>query len=238
MARRRLLLLSNSRNPGMEMFEHAEPTIRDFFGDRVKTIALVPFAGVTLSWDDYAGLVDDRFGKLGYEVRSVHTASNPEALLTEADAIAVGGGNTFRLTERLYSTGIMDTIRSRTGEGIPYIGWSAGSNVTCPTLSTTNDMPIIQPESFRALGLVPFQINPHYLDAHPEGHGGETREQRIEEFLELNRVVFVAGLREGTLLRVEGDDISLVGASPMRVFRHGRDPVEYEPGSDIGFLLE
>lgn len=237
MTRRRLLLLSNSRNPGHEMFEHAQTTIRDFLGDRVGTIAFVPFAGVTFSWDDYADLVDGKLGKLGYKIQSVHTAADPGALLAEADAIAVGGGNTFRLMEQLYATGIMDTIKSRTEAGIPYIGWSAGSNVTCPTLSTTNDMPIIQPESFRALGLVPFQINPHYLDAHPEGHGGETREQRIEEFIELNRDVFVAGLREGTMLRVEGNDISLIGNSPMRVFRYGSDPVEYEPGSDIGFLL-
>ncbi|MCZ6767084.1 MAG: dipeptidase PepE [bacterium] len=238
MTRRRLLLLSNSKNPGQKMFEHARTTIQDFLGGRVGTIAFVPFAGVTVSWDDYAGIVDRKFGELGYKIQSVHAAANPGAFLEEADAIAVGGGNTFRLVEQLHATGIMDTIKSRADEGIPYIGWSAGSNVACPTLSTSNDMPIIQPESFRALGLVPFQINPHYLDAHPEGHGGETRQQRIEEFIELNREVFVAGLREGTMLRVEGDDISLIGNSPMRVFRHGNNPVEHEPGSDISFLLE
>jgi dipeptidase E len=133
---------------------------------------------------------------------------------------------------------IMDAIKERAKSGIPYMGWSAGSNVACPSLMTTNDMPIIQPESFKCTGLIPFQINPHYLDAHAQGHAGETRQQRIEEFLIVNKDMPVVGLREGTLLQVEGNDIQLKGTRPMRYFKFGQEPQEFEPGSNINFLLK
>ena len=155
----------------------------------------------------------------------------------DAEAIAVGGGNTFHLVYMMHKLKLMEPIRQRVLEGMHFMGWSAGSNVACPSLKTTNDMPIIEPESFNCLNLIPFQINPHYLDAHPEGHGGETREQRIEEFLLVNRDMYVAGLREACYLLVEGDDLQLIGRKPMRIFKFGQEPLEVEVGGDLGFLM-
>jgi dipeptidase E len=137
----------------------------------------------------------------------------------------------------MHETGAMQAIRQKVLSGTPFIGWSAGSNVACPTLRTTNDMPVIQPASFDTLNLIPFQINPHYLDANPEGHGGETREQRITEFLALNTGITVAGLREATALLIDESTLSLLGKRSMRLFRHGETPLEYEPGSNLDFLL-
>jgi dipeptidase E len=138
--------------------------------------------------------------------------------------------------DHLYAAGVIDAIRDRALGGVPYIGWSAGSNVACPTIKTTNDMPIVQPSSFRALGLVPFQINPHYIDAHPEGHQGETREERILEFVEVNAGVHVVGLREGSMLKIEGDSIQLLGPKTARVFVKGSTPKEYSPTDSLQFL--
>jgi dipeptidase E len=132
---------------------------------------------------------------------------------------------------------LLDAIFRRVKAGVPYIGWSAGSNVTCPTICTTNDMPIVQPESFRAIGLVSFQINPHYLDANPEGHAGETREQRILEYLEANRSRYVVGLREGCMLRIDDNGIQLIGSRTMRVFKKGMETFEVAPGDNIDFLI-
>ena len=218
--------------------------IRDFLAGRVKKVLFVPYAGVNLtdkgveaSWDVYEQRVAEVYASLGFELESVHRYDDPVAAVENAGAVAVGGGNTFYLVHMLHKTGLMKALRRRVLDGMPYMGWSAGSNVACPTLRTTNDMPIIEPESFDCLGVIPFQINPHYLDAHPEGHGGETREQRINEFLTVNRDVYVAGLREACLLQMEGDKLMLKGRHPLRVFRFGQEPVEYEPGSDIDFLM-
>ena len=133
---------------------------------------------------------------------------------------------------------LIDMIYRRVKAGVPYVGWSAGSNVTCPTICTTNDMPIVQPESFRAIGLIPFQINPHYLDANPEGHAGETREQRINEYIEANRSRYVVGLREGCMLRVTENSIELIGSRPMRIFKKGVETYEVQPGDNIEFLIK
>jgi dipeptidase E len=137
----------------------------------------------------------------------------------------------------LHDNQLMEAIREKVLNGTPYIGWSAGSNVACPTLRTTNDMPIIDPKGFDTTGLVPFQINPHYLDANPEGHGGETREQRIEEFLEINPHVYVVGLREGTMLHVENGKMSLIGSHTARIFKKGSTPIELNAEDDFSFLL-
>ena len=150
--------------------------------------------------------------------------------MENATAIIVGGGNTFHLLHHLYENDLLDVIRERVNAGIPYLGWSAGSNVACPTIMTTNDMPIIRPRDFAALDLVSFQINPHYLDAHPSGHAGETREQRLLEYIEVNPDVFVLGLREGTMLKIDGPSVRLIGDKPVRVFRRGSDPTEHDPG--------
>jgi len=146
--------------------------------------------------------------------------------------------NTFRLVQMMHDTGIMAAVREKALAGTPFIGWSAGSNVACPSLRTTNDMPIIQPASFDTLNLIPFQINPHYLDANPEGHGGETREQRINEFQALNTDVVVVGLREATALHMDGEKLRLLGNRPMRLFKYRMEPVEFKSGDDIGFLMQ
>ena len=158
-------------------------------------------------------------------------------MISEAQAICVGGGNTFALAKKMQEQGLMQAIRRKVATGTPYVGWSAGSNVTCPTICTPNDMPIVQPASFRAIGLVPFQINPHYLDANPEGHAGETREQRINEYIEANRSRYVVGLREGCMLRIDDNGIELIGSRSMRIFKKGVETYEVQPGDNIEFLL-
>jgi dipeptidase E len=149
----------------------------------------------------------------------------------------IGGGNTFFLVYMMYKWKIMESIRQKILSGTPYIGWSAGSNVACPSLRTTNDMPIVEPESFNTLNVIPFQINPHYLDAYPTDHGGETREQRIMEFLAVNPLIKIAGLRERTALLVEGNRIGLIGSRPMRYFEFGKEPLEFNPGDELELLM-
>lgn len=234
---RRLLLLSNSQNPGRGFLEHAEEPVRRFLGERVRTVAFVPYAGVRISFSQYTALVRKHFDTWGYGILSVHEGEDPSRVVADADAVVVGGGNTFHLLYHLYENDLLDPIRNRVRAGVPYVGWSAGSNVTCPTIKTTNDMPIIAPPSLEALDLVPFQINPHYLDTHPAGHGGETREQRLTEFTEVNPGVFVVGLREGTMLEVGNSSLRLIGDKKMRVFKKGKDPAEYGANDPIDFLL-
>jgi len=233
-----LLLLSNSTNQGEEYLGWPREILSRFIKtNNIKSFVFVPFAGVTVTWDDYATRVQDVFSLWGCKVQSVHTVSDPALLVRKAECIVVGGGNTFRLVQMMHDTGIMAAIREKVLAGTPFIGWSAGSNVACPTLCTTNDMPIIQPASFKTLNLIPFQINPHYLDANPEGHGGETREQRINEFQALNTEVVVAGLREATALHVDGSSLHLLGKRSMRLFISGKEPVELEPGTNLNHLL-
>lgn len=231
----RLLLLSNSRNPDGEYLAHALPAIAELLGPVPRRLAFVPYAAVTMSYDDYAARVREPFASLGHVVESVHE-NDPVEVIRQADAIVVGGGNTFRLLERLAAVALLDRLRARVRDRVPYIGWSAGANLASPTIRTTNDMPIIQPPSFVALGLVPFQINPHYTDQTLPNHGGETRADRIMEFVALNREVRVVGLREGSWLRCEGTILSLHGPHPMPVFEAGQERREVAPGSDLGFL--
>jgi len=233
-----LLLLSNSTNAGEEYLGWPREILKDFIAkNKIQSCLFVPYAGVTVTWDEYTTRVRAVFSIWGCELESVHTFSDPVEAVKKAECIVVGGGNTFRLVQMMHETEIMDAIRAKSLAGTPFIGWSAGSNVACPTLRTTNDMPIIQPASFNTLNLIPFQINPHYLDANPEGHGGETREQRINEFQALNTEVVVVGLREATALHVDGKKLHLLGKRAMRLFKPGTEPVELEPGTNIDFLL-
>jgi len=235
----KLLLLSNSTNPGEDYLGWSMQYMADFMKTTgTKKVLFVPFAGVTVSYKDYEAKVAAVYHELGYELKSIHHESHPIKAIMDAEAIAVGGGNTFYLVYMMHKLGIMKVIRERVMSGLPFMGWSAGSNVACPTLRTTNDMPIIEPESFDCLNILPFQINPHFLDAHPEGHGGETRQQRIEEFLAANPDITVAGLREASLLWVNDGRMDLMGRKPMRLFRYQQEPVEYETGSDVSFLLK
>ena len=233
----RLLLISNSTNAGEAYLEYPKYHIKDFLGDRVSRVLFIPYAGVTFSHDEYAEKVGNRFNEIGYDIDSIHKYKDPVEAVKNAEAIAVGGGNTFRLLQMMQQNDLINAIREKVLSGTPYMGWSAGSNMACPTIRTTNDMPIVQPESFNALNLVKFQINPHYLDAHPDGHAGETREARIEEFLELNSDIFVVGLREGTMFRIEDSSIKLLGAKPARIFRKGDEAYDLKPEDDFRFLL-
>ena len=231
----RLLLISNSTLHGSGYLDHAETEIRDFLG-AVKRVLFVPFA--LHDRDEYAANAQQRFARMGYELSSVHTAADPRKAVLETEALFIGGGNTFRLLKALYDADLLDPIRRRVAEDMPYIGSSAGSNVAAPTIKTTNDMPIVQPPSFDALGLVWFQINPHYLDADPNStHMGETREQRLIQFLEENDTP-VAALREGAMLRLEDNVTLLKGSTGARIFRRGFEPVETSPGDQLDALLQ
>ena len=238
MTNRRLLLLSNgSELIGQNPTRFAHDALKDFLGSRVRRVLFVPFAAVVNSEDDYLARVRKNFGPLGYEAESLHQAADARAAVESADAIAVGGGNTFHLLRGLYRSSVVELIRERVLSGVPYVGWSAGSNVACPTIRTTNDMPIVEPPTFDALNLVPFQINPHYTDFHIEGHMGETRDERLTEFAHANPGVRVIGIREGTMLRVEGDEIRLVGDKPARFFINGEGPRDIAPEESFSFLL-
>ena len=237
MASPRLLLLSNSRNVGQGYLTHAEGHLKALLGSGVQRVLFVPYAAVRITFDEFTAMVAQRFGEMGYAVEPIHRARSPKGAVRKAEAIVVGGGNTFQLLATLHAKGLVEAIRDRGRAGVPYVGWSAGSNVACPTMKTTNDMPIVEPKSLRATGLVPFQINPHYLDVHPQGHGGETREERILEFIAANPGLFVVGLREGSILRVEEGRIALLGEKSARIFLHGRAPWEVGPRGDLGFLL-
>lgn len=233
----KLLLISNSTMPGEAYLDYPKHEIKKFLGEKPLTALFIPYAAVTFTFGVYEQKVAERFAELGFQVKSIHHFSDTVKAVNEAEVIVVGGGNTWQLVRMMHDSQIMEAIRGKVLNGTPYIGWSAGSNVACPTLRTTNDMPIIDPKGFDTIGLVPFQINPHYLDANPEGHGGETREQRIEEFLEINQDMYVVGLREGTMLHVENDQIHLIGNRPARIFKKGIPPFELSSRDDFSFLL-
>jgi dipeptidase E len=230
----RLLLLSNSTNHGSGYLDHAMPAVRDFFGAPARRLGFVPFA--LHDQPAYVAKARERFATVGIEVAGLTADAEGHATLASVDGLFVGGGNTFRLLDRLQRSGLLEAIRDRVRAGLPYMGASAGSNLASPTIKTTNDMPIVQPASFTALGLVPFQINPHYLDADPTSrHMGETREDRLREYLEENEAP-VVGLREGGWLRREGANLRLEGAA-ARIFRRGSPPDEAAPGADLSALL-
>ncbi len=236
----RLLLISNSTNAGEAYLDYPKHEIKKFLGENVKKVLFIPYAAVTFSYDEYEKKVQERFDEIGYEVDSLHHYSpgGEKQAIKDAEAIVVGGGNTFHLLKIMQQQDLLETLRYECLKGKPYVGWSAGSNVACPTISTTNDMPVVEPDSFHAINLVRFQINPHYLDANPEGHAGETREQRIEEFLEANPYVYVVGLREGCMIKVDEGEASLIGPKKARIFKNGEDPRELGPGDDFDFLFE
>jgi dipeptidase E len=231
---KRLLLISNSTLYGSGYLDHAENEIGDF----LKNTARVLFVSYALSdRDGYANLARERYKAMGYDLNSIHQAADARQAVSDAEAVFIGGGNTFRLLKTLYDLDLLTPIREKVAAGMPYIGSSAGSNVACPTIKTTNDMPIVQPPSFEALGLVAFQINPHYLDPDPNStHKGETREERIIQFLEENATP-VVGLREGAMVRVERDNIVLKGVSGARIFRRGHEPLEIVSGAKLNDLV-
>ena len=231
--RARILLLSTSTIYGGGYLDYAAAEIGSFLG-AVRRLLFVPFA--LHDEDGYATRVRDRMQRIGYAADSLHKATDMRQAVEDAEAIFIGGGNTFRLLKKLHELQLIETIRRRVEEGMPYIGSSAGSNIAAPTIRTTNDMPIVEPPSFDALRLVPFQINPHYQDADPASkHMGETREERIRQFLEENDTP-VIGLREGAILRIENGSCALQGTSGALLFRRGFPPVELQAGENVDLL--
>ncbi|WP_069264101.1 dipeptidase PepE [Paraburkholderia nodosa] len=233
------LLLSNSRGPDGAYLVHALDAIRELSpgGGRQTTEALfVPFAGVTMTWDEYAAKVAAALAPANVSLRSVHTfasAAEAQAALAQTQLIVVGGGNTFQLLAQCRARRLLDPMREAVKGGVRYLGWSAGANLACPTICTTNDMPIVDPNGFAALDLIGFQINPHYTNALPSGHQGETRNQRIEEYLVANPHASVIGLPEGDWLRVEQDAVTLHGPRDAVRFVHGAAPQPLAPGASL-----
>jgi dipeptidase E len=231
---RRLVLISTSTVFGTRYLEHAFGELRKLLGGASRVL-FIPHA--LKDRDGYVAKAREAFAEMGMALDSLHETADPARAVDEAEAVFCGGGNTFRLLASLHALDVVERIRRRAFAGMPYAGASAGSNLACPTIKTTNDMPIVQPSSFDALGLVPFQINPHYLDPVPGAtEMSETRETRIREFHEENAMP-VVGLREGAILRVEGDSVLLVGLAGARIFRSGQEPVEVTPVAAIESLV-
>jgi dipeptidase E len=230
-----LLLLSNSTAPGMGFLEHATGAIKAVLGDR-DSLLFVPFA--SRDPDTYTSVMRQVLARAGVEVTGLHQAGDPAAAVADARAVFVGGGNAFRLLRTLTRLGVLDGLRRAAQAGVPYLAASAGANLACPTIRTTNDMPIVEPGSLAALGLIPFQLNAHYLDPDPRSpHQGETRPARIGEFLEENDVP-VLGLREGAWLQVSGTRAHLSGRNTGRLFRRHAGPIDIPAGADLSYLLD
>ncbi len=231
---RQLLLISSSRVHGTGYLDHCAEQVQDLLSG-LHRVLFIPWA--LADHDAYAETARARFEAMGLGLDSIHRASSPAAAVEAAEAVFIGGGNTFRLLKTLWESGVVEPLRRKADAGMPYMGTSAGSNVACATIKTTNDMPIIYPPTFEALALVPFNINPHYLDPDPSSkHKGETRETRIREFHELNETP-VVGLREGSMLRIEGGSVELRGGVGARLFRRGEEAEEFSSGADLSFLV-
>ncbi|MFY9117298.1 MAG: dipeptidase PepE [Dysgonamonadaceae bacterium] len=233
----KLLLISNSTNSGENYLAHPKNKKKHFLGQKKRQPVFIPYAAVTFSFAEYEKKVNEAFADIGHHVIGIHRFDHPAEAIENADAIVVGGGNTWHLVKMLQDNKLIEAIRKKAKEGTPYIGWSAGANIACPTLKTTNDMPIVEPAKFETLGLIPFQINPHYTDEHPTNFSGETREVRINEFIEVNKNVFVVGLREGTMLLREDNALTLIGNRNARIFKYGESPRELSYEDDFTFLL-
>lgn len=225
------MLMSSSKKNQLGYLEHASDQITTLLGTQPRDVLYIPYAAITPTYDEYEKLAASPFSKLGYTIRSIHHEPNPVQAVAEASAIAVAGGNTFALLNRLYQEDLVEPIRRRVvHDDIPYIGWSAGTNVATASIRTSNDMPIVQPPSFSGLGLVPFQINPHFVSGKPAGHNGESREERLTEFVTLNSDEEVLALYEGCALHVQEDTGVILGDKDGLVFSRKSKPRAIVPG--------
>ena len=221
------IIASTTRRHGEQAFEYMQEGVRELYGD--KTVLFIGYArpgGRT--WKQYTDLITPTLSALGVNVLGIETFEDHKQAIQEAEAVFVGGGNTFKLVHTLYAQDVLDTLKQRVLDGMPYLGSSAGANITGPSMRTTNDMPVMYPPSFKTLGLIPYNINPHYQDPDPSStHMGETREMRINEFHAFNDTT-VIGLREGSYLRLQNGRLHLRGDLTARVFRKGQEPEEME----------
>lgn len=224
-----LLLLSNSKLPGMSYLEYAVPPIKAFIGQKRKAV-FIPYAGVTQTHDQYTDKVQKALADVAVDVHGVHTFADPVQAIADAEIVIVGGGNTFNLLKVCRELGLIKAIQDKIAQGGLYIGWSAGANLACPSICTTNDMPIVDPKGFDALNLISLQINPHYNNALPPGHQGETRDDRIIELLAVNPEIKVIGVPEGDWLEVHGDAMTLCGSKSAVYFESGKDKIEVQVG--------
>lgn len=240
MPNKRILAFSSSRSGNNGYLQMAAPVIKNFLGDTALNIAFIPFASIDNNYDAYAALVRTALADLPHTIMIV-LPDNAEAIIKQADVIMVGGGNTFKLLYYIYYLKLLDTIRDKVNNGAPYVSWSAGSNLVCPGIGTTNDMPVIQPKSFNAFGFFPFQINPHYINVKPEGHNGETRDQRLEEFMQINPGISIVALPEGTGLKLEKNMLTFIGEYPGVLFYWDESATvltrKIMPEEDISFLI-
>ena len=228
---KKLLIVSTSTIHGMPYLEYLFDEIKDFFNG-VSELIFIPYArpsGVT--YDEYTSAAREKFEMIGIKIKGIHEFSDPVKAIENAQGVFTGGGNSFVLLDELHKNGLIKPLRKRIESGMPYMGTSAGSNVTGRTIGTTNDMPIVYPSTFEALDVIPWNINPHYLDPDPDSkHKGETRQTRIEEFLVFNNIK-VVGLREGSWLRFDNGEVTLKGPLTARIFIQGKEPIEYSPGN-------
>lgn len=231
---RNLLLMSSSKAGNSEYLDHGKQWLNEHFGD--KEVVFIPYAGVTMGHEAYSNRVAEALADTGIRIRGIETFTNPKTAIENAEGIAVGGGNTFVLLDLLYRKGLLDPLKRQIKAGVPYAGWSAGSNIAGLSIRTTNDMPIVQPPSFSALAAVNFQLNPHYIDTHPPGFHGETRAQRLAEFMVVNPGITTIGIREGTALKVQGTKMQLLGALNGVAFRDGQ-MVTIAAGKDCSTFL-
>jgi dipeptidase E len=235
-----VLAISSSRVGSGGFLENAISLIKDFIGDKTVNIAFIPFASVQKNYEEYDAMVKQAFASLPYSINTI-TPQNAKTSLEEADVIMVGGGNTFKLLHDIYHYNLFDLVEGRVRKSIPYIGWSAGANIAGRTISTTNDMPIIQPKSFIAFGFFPFQINPHYINQTVEGHNGETRDQRLEEFVALNPAIPVVGLPEGTALQMKNSQLLFIGNKDGVLFQSDLEKsprkITIRKGEDVSSLM-
>ncbi len=236
-----LLLISSSRVGNSAYLENAVPMIQNFLGELDVPpngeFLFIPYAGISLGFDEYLLRIKTALAKVGINIIAIHQSDDMKLAIENASGIIVGGGNTFSLLNSLYEEKLMAPIRDLILAGKPYIGWSAGSNIVAPSIKTTNDMPIVEPESFQALNLIPWQINPHFIDGNPPGHNGETRDQRIEEFLIENPDKKVIALPEGTALKCVREDFKFVGESTGFVFSKDSKK-SFTQESDLHELLD
>ena len=228
---KKLLIVSTSTIHGKPYLEYLFDEIKDFFIG-VSKIIFIPYARPSgMTYNEYTEAVREKFEMIGIKVNGIHEFDNPVKAIENAQGVFTGGGNSFVLLHELIENRLIEPLRKRIEFGMPYMGTSAGSNVTGPTIGTTNDMPIVYPSTFEALSVIPWNINPHYLDPDPESkHKGETRQTRIEEFLVFNNIK-VVGLREGSWLRFENGEVTLKGPLTARIFIQGQEPIEYSPGN-------